>query len=64
MIERISLKIFTVMMLSCASLALIGVWFGEGMPEYFFKTIFTTFVIGLASFLIWVPLVTYRYLKK
>lgn len=64
MIEKISFRIFTTMMLLCAVLALVGIWFGESLPETFFKTIPTTFVIGLGSFLIWSPKIVYKFLSK
>ena len=64
MIEKISFRLFTSMMLLCASLALVGIWFGETLPEAYFKTIPTTFIIGLASLLIWAPKIVYQFLNK
>ena len=60
MIERISLRIFWAMMLSCAMLAITAMWIGEPSDVHG-KIIFTTFVIGLASFLVWSPLMAYRF---
>ncbi len=48
-------------MLLCAGSTLTFLWFENVVPE---KLIPTLFIIGLASFLIWVPLVTYRFLEK
>lgn len=51
-------------MVLCASFALIGIWFGENFPEAWFKTMATFFIIGLANFLVWLPLMVNRFLKK
>ena len=51
-------------MLIAATMALIGIWFGEGFPEAYFKTIATFVIVGLANFLLWVPQVAYRFLQK
>ena len=66
MIEKITLRIFWVAMLSCAATALATVWLtSEGEPnEFTGKLIFTFFVIGFASFLIWGPLFVYRLREK
>ena len=48
-------------MLLCASSALSLIWIGEIFPE---KLVPTFFILGFASFLIWAPLVTYRFLAK
>lgn len=61
MIEKVALKLFWVMMLSCAGSALTLVWAGDVIPQ---KLVPTFFIVGLASFLIWVPLVTYTFLNK
>lgn len=61
MVEKIALKIFWVMMLLCASSALTLLWVNSVLPE---KIIPTFFIVGFASFLIWAPLVTYRFLAK
>lgn len=59
MIEKIALRIFWVMMLLCASTALTLLWAGNILPE---KLVPTFFIIGFASFLIWAPLVVYKFL--
>lgn len=51
-------------MLLCASTFLTGIWLGDATPETFFKFIATFFVVGLASFLIWLPMMVYRFLQK
>lgn len=48
-------------MLSCATTALTVIWAGNVIPE---KLIPTFFILGFASFLIWAPIVTYRFLAK
>jgi hypothetical protein len=64
MIEKISLRIFWGAMLSCATVALVALWFFDGEDQEFFKLIPTFFIIGFASFLIWAPLMVYRFLGK
>lgn len=59
--EKIALKMFWTFMLLCAGSALTLLWAGNVLPE---KIIPTFFIIGFASFLIWAPLVTYRFLNK
>ncbi len=61
MIEKIALKVFWIFMLLCASSALTLLWVENIFPE---KIIATFFIPGLASFLIWAPLITYRFLAK
>lgn len=64
MIEKVTLRIFWIAMLLCASTALIALWFFDGEESEFFKLIPTFFIIGFASFLIWAPLAVYRFLDK
>ncbi|MBP6881508.1 MAG: hypothetical protein KBC35_02690 [Candidatus Pacebacteria bacterium] len=64
MIEKITLRIFWTAMLLCASTALIALWFFDGEDADFFKFIPTFFIIGFASFLIWAPIMVYRFLEK
>jgi len=61
MAEKTALKIFWVSMLFCAGSALTLIWAGDIVPQ---KLIPTFFIIGFASFLIWAPLVVYRFLAK
>ena len=61
MIEKIALRLFWLFMLLCASSALTFIWAGPVIPQ---KLIPTLFILGFASFLIWAPLVTYRFLAK
>jgi hypothetical protein len=48
-------------MLLCAGTALVNIW-AEGILPM--QLIPTFFIIGLASFLIWAPLLAYRFLGK
>jgi hypothetical protein len=61
MAEHIALKVFWMMMLLCAASALSTIWAEHILPE---KIVPTFFIIGFASFLIWAPLVAYRFLAK
>jgi len=60
--EHIALRVFWTCMLLCASSALAMFWLGDHilggpwMPTFF--------IIGFASFLLWAPLVVYRFLDK
>jgi len=63
--EKITLRIFWASMLACASCFIIGIWLGEDVaPEALFKAGATLFIIGLANFLIWAPLMAYQFLHK
>ena len=61
MAEKIALRVFWTFMLLCAGVALTDIWFEHVLPE---KLIPTFFIIGFASFLIWAPLVVYKFLAK
>lgn len=61
MTEKTALKMFWTMMLLCAGSALTLIWVGNVLPE---KIVPTFFIIGFASFLIWAPLITYRFLAR
>jgi hypothetical protein len=61
MIENITLKLFWTMMLLCASSALTFLWFGDVIEQ---RLIPTFFILGFASFLIWTPVVVYKFLNK
>lgn len=61
MTERTTLKLFWTMMLLCASSALTIIWVPHVLPE---KLIPTFFIIGFANFLIWAPLLAYKFLAK
>jgi len=60
MIEKITLTLFWSMMLLCAGSALSLIWLEGSLDERFVPTFF---IIGLASFLIWAPLLAYRFLR-
>ena len=51
-------------MLSCASCFIVGIWLGDAAPKALFKAGGTLFIIGLANFLMWAPIITYRFLSK
>lgn len=61
MVEKIALRVFWTFMLLCASTALANIWFENSVPVKFVPTFF---IIGFAAFLIWAPLVAYRFLAK
>lgn len=62
--EKITLRIFWVCMLACASCVLIGIWNESTLPEEYFRIPATFFILGLANFLLWAPLMAYRFLEK
>lgn len=51
-------------MLACASAVITGIWLEDRLPEEYFKIPATLFIAGLANFLLWAPLITYRFLNK
>ena len=55
MLEKITLRIFLICLVSCASLVLTLIWIGgpDAPLEIYFKIAFTLFVVGLGSFLCW-----------
>jgi len=57
MIARTAFRVFLTCLTLCASLVLIAIWLGEDwvVPLYFQVTA-TTFILGLASFLVWFSL--------
>ncbi len=56
-----ALGIFWTMMLLCAGSALTLLWVGDILPQTLVPTFF---IMGFANFLIWAPLVTYKFLAK
>ena len=62
MIEQILLRLFWTVMLICASLVILAIWLGEP-SELHGRSIATAFVVGLASFLIWAPIMVYRFYR-
>jgi len=58
MTEKIALRVFWAFMLLCAATALTSIWFEHVLPE---KLIPTFFIVGLASFLIWAPIMAYKF---
>jgi hypothetical protein len=65
--EKITLRIFWISMLACATLAIVGIWTGgENQPdnEPLTKAMGTFFIIGFANFLVWAPLFAYRVWSK
>ncbi len=58
MTERISLRLFLICLLSCATLTIIGIWFGSQFDNsWYFQADATLFVVGFASFLIWFSII-------
>ena len=63
--EKITLRVFWICMLACASTVIVGIWLGEHRaPEVLFKIAATLFVVGFANFHIWAPIIAYRFLAK
>lgn len=71
-IEKVSLRVFLFCMIFCAASMIFIFWFnffiGEEAADQKLKILFvinaTLFVIGLANFLIWLPVVIYRLLDS
>ena len=61
MTEKITLRLFWTMMLLCAGSVLTLIWAGDIIPQ---RLIPTFFIIGFASFLIWAPLMVYKFLAR
>jgi hypothetical protein len=61
MVEKAALRVFWTFMLLCAGSALAAVWMA---PDFPVRLVPTFFIVGFASFLIWAPLVVYRFLAK
>jgi hypothetical protein len=61
-IEKLSLKLFWCFMILCAISFLGTLWSGT-QEQVFFRITATFFVIGLANFLIWLPLAIYRLIE-
>jgi hypothetical protein len=61
MAEKVALRVFWGCMLLCAGTALGAIWIGPAVPG---RLVPTFFIIGFAAFLIWAPLVAYRFLHK
>ncbi|HET8574733.1 MAG TPA: hypothetical protein VFM02_00990 [Candidatus Paceibacterota bacterium] len=64
-IRQIALVLFLVCMLSCAVLALLGMWgaFGRGIDSLP-PIIPSLFIVGLASFLIWIVVVIHEIRER
>lgn len=61
--EKITLRLFWMFMLLTAGIFITGIWLGEHTaPEALFKAGATCFIIGFANFLLWAPLMAYRFL--
>lgn len=64
MVEKISLRLFLTFMLLCASTTLVLLWLGPEEDAEWFKLMPTFFILGFASFLIWMTQIAYRFLEK
>lgn len=51
-------------MLACATCVIVGIWLEGALPEEYFRIPATLFIIGLANFLLWAPLIVYRFLER
>ena len=65
MAEKITLRIVWLCMVLCATTVLSLVWFApvssEVGPPFRVQIALTFFIVGLGHFLIWAPLVIYRF---
>jgi len=52
MVEKITVRIFLICLVSCATLVLSFMWGGDP-SEVYFKIAATLFIVGLGSFLCW-----------
>lgn len=62
-LEKISLRLFLICMVMCAGFFLFLLWTGgpdQPDNQTLFSIVATFFVVGLASFLIWLPIVIYK----
>ena len=63
-IQKITLAIFLISMLTCVDLALFLIW----SPSHEFNTVnrllITLFIVGLASFLIWITIIIIEIRNK
>lgn len=64
MIEKIALRIFWTAAFACAGILLMAIWTSPEPPEVLMKSAFTAFVVGFAAFIVWAPLLAYRFYKK
>lgn len=64
MIEKIALKIFWGAAFVCACFVLTAIWSGDEPSEILMKGAATAFIIGFAAFIVWAPLVAYRFHSK
>jgi len=62
--EKIIFRSFLTAMVLCATMVVIIIWFEDSLPEFIFKIAGTFFIFGLANFLAWVSIMTYRFLDK
>jgi hypothetical protein len=65
LLEKVTLRIFLCAMMLCAGAFLVLVWTGgPDKPDNYrdFSIVITLFVVGMANFLIWLPIVIYRLL--
>ncbi len=60
MFEKITLRLFFVCLVSCASLILFSLWVYKPSSEEYFKTAATFFIVGFGSFLCWFVAFLYK----
>ena len=63
LVERIALGLFLVCMLATAAMFIVFVW-TQPTAEALYGSMATVFVVGFASFLIWLPIILYNLLRK
>lgn len=61
--ERITLRIFFVCLVLCASIVITFIWIGDPEATWPFQIAATAFVFGLANFLTWFVCIAYRFIK-
>ena len=62
MVEKWSLRIFWIFMLTCALLVIGAIASGGEPTEVHARLIPITLILGVASFLIWAPHIVYRFI--
>ena len=67
MLEKMTLRIFLICLVGCASLVLLFVWAGGPPAQIYFQIAATFFIVGLGSFLFWFVTMLYtlrNFLRK
>jgi len=70
MTEKITLRVFLVCLVGCASIVLTLIWLGgphtpdSAFSPIYFKTAASFFIVGLGSFLVWLVAMLYSLRKR